>query len=154
MTRIVDLTPDDLDAICMIENLSFGDPWKREFFEAEFEVESFSYLRGVKIDERLAGYCFFWLFPEDEIQITNIAVHPDFRRKGLATLLLHDAMQIGRTKQAQRVILEVRESNLDARAFYQRMGFEQVGRRKRYYESPVEDALLLECALRASNELD
>ena len=139
-----DLSLDDLDAICAIENQSFGDPWKREFFEGEFQVESFNYLRGAKIEGRLAGYCLFWLFPEDEVQITNIAVHPDFRRIGVATLLINDAICFGRNEQAKRVVLEVRESNQAARSFYQQMGFTQAGRRKRYYEDPVEDALLLE----------
>ncbi|MDP8245511.1 MAG: ribosomal protein S18-alanine N-acetyltransferase [Candidatus Hinthialibacter antarcticus] len=151
MIHIVDLSSSDLDAVCLIENLSFGDPWKRDFFEAEFQVESFNYFRGAKMDERLAGYCLFWLFPEDDIQITNIAVHPDFRRRGVATFLLQDAIKSGREKQAQRVILEVRESNLSARSFYEGLGFEQIGRRKRYYEDPIEDALLLGLSLNEAN---
>ncbi len=147
MIQLVDLSPDDLDAICAIENQSFGDPWKREFFEAEFQVDKFNYLRGAKVDTTLVGYCMFWMFPHDEIQITNIAIHPDHRRQRIATQLINDAIQIGRQQQAQRAVLEVRESNESARAFYHGLGFSQTGRRQRYYEDPVEDALLLELLL-------
>ena len=81
----------------------------------------------------------------DEAEILNIAVHRDFRRKGIAsTLLLATLDQLSHSAVA-RVFLELRESNLPARSLYERHGFLPTGRRKAYYHHPTEDAL---CMLR------
>lgn len=79
----------------------------------------------------------------DELEILNMAVRPEFRRQGVASRLLADALEFGRTAGATRAFLEVRESNCGARGFYERHGFAVCGRRTRYYSEPVEDALVL-----------
>lgn len=83
----------------------------------------------------------------DELEILNMAVRPDLRRQGIASLLLAGALDFGRASGATRVFLEVRESNPGAVAFYERQGFAACGRRARYYSQPVEDALVLARAL-------
>lgn len=79
----------------------------------------------------------------DEMEILNLAVDPDERRKGIAAQLLARAIDEAKGKGVARVYLEVRESNSGARAFYLSKGFAEQGRRKNYYSQPVEDALLL-----------
>ncbi|MBI1391070.1 MAG: ribosomal-protein-alanine N-acetyltransferase [bacterium] len=154
MIEIVDCTAADLDAICEIEKLSFGDPWPRKVFQEELKPRGFNFARLAKSKEegRLAGFCLFFVFPQHEAQITNIAVHPDFRRRGVAKQLLFDALNFCREREAESVFLEVRPSNESARAFYKAMGFIQVGRRKNYYDDPREDALLLRYELTLSDE--
>lgn len=79
----------------------------------------------------------------DEFEILNMAVHPDARRQGAASLLLTNALDFARASGATHAFLEVRQSNRGAIAFYERHGFTLRGRRARYYTDPVEDALVL-----------
>jgi ribosomal-protein-alanine N-acetyltransferase len=81
----------------------------------------------------------------DEAEILNIAVRPDFRRKGVASALLLGALDAFQRSAVIRVFLELRESNLPARTLYERHGFIRTGRRNSYYTNPTEDAL---CMLR------
>jgi ribosomal-protein-alanine acetyltransferase len=85
----------------------------------------------------------------DEAEILNIAVHSDFRRKGVASALLLGALDAFRRSAIAQVFLELRESNLPARILYERHGFIRTGRRKSYYANPTEDAL---CMLRKLTE--
>jgi len=84
----------------------------------------------------------------DEMEILNIAVHPDSRRQGVATGLLLVALKRGADQGAKKVFLEVRASNAAAIQFYERHSFRISGRRTRYYSSPVEDAVILVSELR------
>lgn len=79
----------------------------------------------------------------DELHITNIAVRNEARRGGLGGLLLRDLMQCARRRGLRWAVLEVRESNVDARSLYARYGFETTGRRPLYYHNPAEDALIM-----------
>jgi ribosomal-protein-alanine N-acetyltransferase len=79
----------------------------------------------------------------EEIEILNLAVHPDFRRCGAGSLLLSEALDRFSRKAATKVFLEVRESNVAATSFYSRHNFTVAGRRPRYYAAPPEDALML-----------
>ncbi len=84
----------------------------------------------------------------DDIEILNLAVRPALRQCGIGGALLSVALAWGAELNAQSALLEVRASNLAALHFYQRRGFTVVGRRPRYYVSPIEDALLLSAAIR------
>jgi ribosomal-protein-alanine acetyltransferase len=86
----------------------------------------------------------------DEAEILNIAVHRDFRRKGIASALLLAALDEFRRSASSRVFLELRESNLPARTLYNRHGFLPSGRRKAYYQHPIEDAV---CMLRKLRDI-
>ncbi len=135
----------DIDAILAIENLSFSDPWTHDMFAGELQDREYDYSRVAVIEEtgEVVGYCFFWIILDDEVQISNIAVHPQYRRQGIAQRLIEEAILLGREKHATSISLEVRESNLPARTFYAKLGFAEVGRRPRYYHMPVEDAFIL-----------
>ena len=79
----------------------------------------------------------------NDVEVLNLAVRPESRRKGIGTSLLRAALTWGRGFHAEKALLEVRASNLAALRFYERHGFEVSGRRPRYYTAPIEDALLL-----------
>jgi ribosomal-protein-alanine N-acetyltransferase len=93
---------------------------------------------GFLVARRVAG----------DIEILNLAVRPEMRRCGAGGGLLRVVLAWGAEQNAENALLEVRASNLAALQFYQRRGFKVVGRRPRYYVSPVEDALLLSAAIR------
>jgi ribosomal-protein-alanine N-acetyltransferase len=82
-----------------------------------------------------------------EAEVLNLAVLPACRRRGLASGLVQAALALARSAGAHHAFLEVRESNVGARAFYGEMGFTEAGRRRAYYRSPVEDALILSRSL-------
>jgi ribosomal-protein-alanine acetyltransferase len=84
----------------------------------------------------------------DEIEVLNFAVSPGLRQRGLGAKLLQDALEWAKTFAATHAILEVRASNAAALRFYEHHDFETVGKRSRYYNSPIEDALLLRAKLR------
>lgn len=83
-----------------------------------------------------------------DIEILNFAVRPHARRRGIGGVLLQAALAWGASLGAEKALLEVRASNAAALQFYERRGFEVVGRRPRYYAAPIEDALLLTAAIR------
>jgi ribosomal-protein-alanine acetyltransferase len=84
----------------------------------------------------------------DEIEILNFAVSPELRERGIGARLLQETLAWAKTFQATHAILEVRASNAAALRFYEHHNFQTVGRRSRYYNSPIEDALLLSVTLR------
>jgi len=92
--------------------------------------------------DTIIGYlCVNLIF--EEAHILNLAVHPDFRRQGVATRLMEEILQASKGKNCSGFFLEVRGSNTEAIKFYERLGFKIAGVRKDYYVSPVEDASLM-----------
>jgi len=83
------------------------------------------------------------------VHITNIAVRPDRRRRGLARNLLGGILEEARQRHLRQVVLEVRPSNTEARTLYESFGFRVVGRRRGYYYDTGEDALVMEIPLGA-----
>jgi ribosomal-protein-alanine N-acetyltransferase len=83
-----------------------------------------------------------WLLV-DEVHIATIATHPDFRRQGIAQALLAQVLKLGVEEGAVSSSLEVRASNLAAQAMYRKFGYEETGRRLRYYKDNGEDAILM-----------
>jgi ribosomal-protein-alanine N-acetyltransferase len=95
----------------------------------------------------VVGYVVAWLVA-DEAEVANLAVAPEWRGRGVGAALLDAALNEARKGGAHVAHLEVRDSNVAARALYGSRGFMPVGRRRRYYQAPVEDAVLLRCDLR------
>jgi [ribosomal protein S18]-alanine N-acetyltransferase len=133
----------DLDAVLEIEHESFTSPWTREMYLAELENVgvSFCYLARDEA-QRIVAFCSFWRVL-DELHINNLAVLPQHRRSGVATALLGRVLADGAGLGAKRATLEVRHSNTPAQRLYERFGFTVAGVRRGYYNSPVEDALVL-----------
>ncbi len=90
--------------------------------------------------------CVFGAAVADEGEILNLAVDPRHRQKGIASRLVRHLLDRWQQQKIQRIFLEVRESNARAIQFYHRIGFAKIGRRKKYYAGPAEDALVLELA--------
>lgn len=122
-----------------IDKLCMHMPWTEGMFENELSNDATCYV-GVFFDDKLAGYGGMWLVC-DEAQITNIAVLPEFQRKGLGNAILNEL--INRATNASFMTLEVRESNIPAISLYEKNGFSADGLRKNYYKSPTENAVLM-----------
>jgi ribosomal-protein-alanine N-acetyltransferase len=140
------MTRADLDEVMVIERRSFAYPWSARFFLQEIAAPCARPIIA-EIKGRIAGYILFWLLPDD-VDIHNIAVHPDFRRQGLGRQLLDQAIASARTRASLRVTLEVRKSNLSAQKLYESHGFVVTGVRKGYYSDDGEDAITMALELK------
>lgn len=141
--------PVDLDAIVTIERLAFSDPWSRHAFASLVGKPGVFFAvalgRGDATElatDAVVGYVVAW-FAADESEIGNLAVAPSVRGRGVGAALLDAALAEAVAHGAAATYLEVRESNADARRLYASRGFAEVGRRRRYYRHPDEDALVL-----------
>jgi [ribosomal protein S18]-alanine N-acetyltransferase len=138
---IREMQEDDVPQILTIENASFSTPWTEAAFLHEIH-KPYALNLVLLVGTRLAGYlCLNFVFEEGHI--LNLAVHADFRRRGLATLLMRDGLTELKKKGCRFIYLEVRGSNNVAQTFYERFGFKVAGLRKKYYTSPVEDAVVM-----------
>ena len=136
-------SPDQIDAVIAIEEVSFTNPWTRVMYLAELENTGVSFCFTARDPGgRVVGFCSFWRVL-DELHINNLAVLPEARRSGVATALLTHVLHYGVSLGARRATLEVRRSNEPARLLYERFGFRVAGVRHGYYTKPVEDALVL-----------
>lgn len=131
----------DISDVYRIETLSFRTPWSRHSLSEEVDNSLAHYLVALS-GETLAGYCGMWVLFE-ECHITNIAVDPAFRRNGIGKALLVGAMEVALSFGATAMTLEVRETNRIAQEMYRKLGFQQQGFRKRYYQDTGEGAILL-----------
>jgi [ribosomal protein S18]-alanine N-acetyltransferase len=138
--RFRPMTIDDLDEVMAIERKVFSFPWSAGFFRQELQVACARSILA-EIDGKIVGYVLFWVLP-GAIDIHNVAVHIDYRRRGIARVLLGLVVDEARRQSLDRVMLEVRISNLPAQKLYQVMGFIATGIRKGYY-SDNEDAVAM-----------
>ena len=135
----------DVRAIFAIEKESYPTPWSRWTFLAELtQPISYFLVIGPAPPEpwKVWGYIVYW-FVADEMHLLNLAVRPDQRRRGIARVLLSEALDRSRNQGAKVAWLEVRPSNAAARALYESFGFKEVGLRPGYYDDTKEDAILL-----------
>jgi ribosomal-protein-alanine N-acetyltransferase len=130
----------------MLEGECFSDPWTKAMFESEVGSPFTVYFVALAGDE-VAGYAGMWKIL-DEGHITNIAVSPRYRRKGLGSLLLNKLIEIAEENKIKVLMLEVRKSNEAAIGLYVKKGFEQVGLRRNYYADNNEDAVLMNFTIR------
>lgn len=146
------LTVGDLDEVLAIEGVSFVTPWSRGAFLHELKENALArgwIARDSGPEPRVLGYLCLWEVAP-EIHITNLAVHPDWRRRGIARSLLTAILADARRRGLTVAFLEVRPTNTEARSLYEGLGFQVVGRRKGYYFDTGEDALLMEADLKAA----
>ena len=135
------MLPADVPQIAALERLCFSDPWSEGSVAGELENELSLWLVAEE-DGTVRGYIGSQSVPPD-CDILNLAVAPDARRQGLGQRLLQALLDALHRRGIERVFLEVRPTNVPARALYAALGFEEIGRRKEYYVNPVEDALIL-----------
>jgi ribosomal-protein-alanine N-acetyltransferase len=135
------MTAADLPAVVELDQVSFSQPWPPAAFEAEL-VNINSRCWVAEEDSRVVAALVLWRVL-DEAHIATIAVHPDYRRRGIGRALLRAGMDAAYIEGARIYHLEVRAGNLSAQKMYVEFGYEVVGRRPRYYQDNGEDALLL-----------
>jgi [ribosomal protein S18]-alanine N-acetyltransferase len=139
--------PADLDGVIAIEDASFNNPTSRAWYEAELARPDVCKVFVIRTPERfVAGFAAFWKVL-DEMHINNLAIHPDWRERGLGRRLLAGVLAAAHGMGVRRATLEVRRSNLAAQRLYAAAGFRVVGVREGYYAQPVEDALVLSTAV-------
>jgi ribosomal-protein-alanine N-acetyltransferase len=143
----------DIPAVSELDQISFSLPWPERSFRFEVTSNNAARCWVAELDGRIVGMIIGWLFV-DEIHIANVATHPDFRRQGIAQKLLTYALRYTADEGAVTSFLEVRESNLAAQAMYRKFGYENTGRRKRYYKDNDEDAILMTLAKINVEELE
>ncbi len=150
--RVDPMGVDDLDQVLAIERASFPHPWSRQAFLYELRENRVARLWIARATDEPAapvvGYLCLW-FIADEVHVTNFAVHPASRRRGIGRQLMGTLLELCRREGATRAALEVRPNNHEARRLYEAFGFRQVGLRKGYYFDTGEDAILMEARLGA-----
>ena len=129
-----------VDDLARAEAVCFSEPWSEKAVE-EFLSQPYNHVLVALADGVFAGFITYTRIA-DEIQIANVAVLPEFRRKGLADGLLCRLAQSAKHNGVSKTTLEVRVSNLPARNLYEKNGFEAVGLRRNFYKAPTEDAVL------------
>lgn len=139
--RFEHLQEADLDAVMAIELEAYPEPWTRGMFCEEMRNPR-SYFYTAFLGEEIAGYVGFWLIL-DEAHITSVTVRDSFRGRGFGRQLMDYVLKEARGCGAKIATLEVRESNTVARSLYERYGFRVVGRRKGYYPTSGEDAIVM-----------
>jgi ribosomal-protein-alanine N-acetyltransferase len=136
----------DLESVVAVEQLSNPHPWSSDQFLSELDNRC-SVIDLLCLDGEVAAFLCSWLVV-DELQIHNVATHPEYRRRGLAVSLLTRRINLARVDGAAISLLEVRAANCGAIRLYEQLGYRQNGRRRGYY-SDGEDAVLMESDLTA-----
>jgi len=143
------MTPADIPAVMAIERAAYTSGWPTTAFERELTTNALArYLvvRGTLPSDAepppLIAFGGLWLMV-DQAHIVTIAVHPDHQRRGYGRLVLHGLVELAAASAMESVTLEVRVSNVAARALYRAYGFYEVGLRKRYYADNHEDAIIM-----------
>ena len=132
---------DHVAQVAQLEALCFSDPWSETSVASELTNPLSCWLVSLEND-RVTGYVGSQTVV-GETDMMNIAVHPDFRRRGIAEALILELIDGLKARENHCLTLEVRASNTSAIALYGKLGFTQVGLRKNYYRNPREDALIL-----------
>ncbi|ABY91800.1 [SSU ribosomal protein S18P]-alanine acetyltransferase [Thermoanaerobacter thermohydrosulfuricus] len=133
---------EDVEEVLEIEKLSFSTPWSKEAFISEVTKNSCAKYIVAEVDNKIVGYGGFWVVV-DEGHITNIAVHPEYRSKGIGSKIMEGLIDLAKKNGITAMTLEVRESNITAQHLYAKYGFRQLGRRKGYYQDNNEDAIIM-----------
>jgi ribosomal-protein-alanine N-acetyltransferase len=136
------MTLEDVPAVIDLDQKSFSLPWPERTFRFELTDNPVSRCWVAELDGKIVGMIVVWLIVE-EAHVATIATHPSYRRKGIAQRLLSHALRKLSEQGARSSFLEVRESNLAAQEMYRKFGYEETGRRPRYYKDNDEDAILM-----------
>ena len=142
---LVPLSEKNIDAVYEIDRASFTHPWSYALLQAELCNEQAAYLVA-EWEGTCAGYAGVQ-FACDCAEVLNIAVHPDFRRKGIGRALMQALAELAAQRGCEKLLLEVRASGEAAQALYRAQGFVTDGVRRGYYREPCEDAVLMHCDL-------
>ena len=144
MVQTRQMNPGDCPAVEELFRECFSHPWEENALEAMFTAGGYLSLVAENEKNEIVGYVGMRSVC-DEADITNVAVRPDARRKGIAHILVRRLLEIAGQRGIRSVFLEVRASNTPALLLYEHAGFRECGRRRDYYTEPREDAILMIC---------
>lgn len=149
MISLLRITPENrqpfLERLLEIENRCYTVPWSADAFLQEIG-NPIARLWTAQVNGRPAGFILYWVL-DFEVNLLNLAVHPENRKKGVAKLLLNHMVEEATAKGVEALWLEVRVSNTGAIRLYERFGFEKAGLRRKYYDDTQEDAIVMCLAL-------
>lgn len=134
---IENMNSQHLDGVVNIEKICFVHPWLRDDLEQQLNLDT-SHFAVATLDGNVVGYMGLQIF-SGEGYVTNVAVLPEYRRQGIAKMLIEKQLQ----NEMSFITLEVRESNLTAIKLYESCGFENVGIRPKFYSNPTENAIIM-----------
>ena len=140
-TEIGLMNESDVDGVYAIECESFKTPWSRESYYREVRENDCARYMVIRERGQVIAYAGMW-FVLDEAHITNVAVRSNRRGQGYGEMVMRALVQLAADSGMNWMTLEVRRSNLAAQGLYHKLGFIDVGYRKRYYENS-EDALIM-----------
>lgn len=135
------MTTEDISQVAAIEAASFSVPWSEQAFAESLAMPEALFLI-VELDGAVVGYIGCYL-TAGEGEITNVAVAPEYRCRGIAEGMIKKLIRMAVERGAGQIFLEVRESNEAARLLYQKCGFEKIGIRRNFYEKPQENAVVM-----------
>jgi [ribosomal protein S18]-alanine N-acetyltransferase len=150
-------TPDDVPSIRALEqHAETAAHWAEREYEALFSGEAPTRLALVATSDADASVVGFVIARCATVgwEIENVVVAPEQRKRGVGMKIIRELLMRAKSTGATSVLLEVRESNLAARRLYEKLGFSQQGRRRSYYQDPVEDALLLSFSITNLRQFD
>lgn len=136
-----DMTSRDTKRIAELEKLCFRSPWSEHSLRDELK-NKIAHYRVIEYEGVVIAYAGMWVLFE-EAHITNVAVEPQSRGKGLGRAIMLDMMRTAAIHKACSMTLEVRESNMIAQTLYYSLDFKNAGRRRKYYSDTGEDAFIL-----------
>ncbi|HSJ32010.1 MAG TPA: ribosomal protein S18-alanine N-acetyltransferase [Longimicrobiales bacterium] len=139
--RLRDMVATDVPAVVAIERASYTMPWSEATFRGLLRRRD-AEMVSAETEGIVIGYAAFWCVV-DQGELGNVAVSAGWRGLGLGARLVEDVLRRAARRGVREVFLEVRPSNTVARQLYERLGFRPVGRRRNYYQAPVEDAIVL-----------
>lgn len=136
--RIERMTAENCSEVAALDKICFAVPWSEKSFCEEMSNPLAVYY--IAAEEKIIGYCGFWKVC-GEAQVTNIAVLPEYRKKGVASQLIERLLSD--CADMESVVLEVRESNEAAIRLYEKFGFKKAGVRKNFYHTPQENGIVM-----------
>lgn len=132
----------DVKEMATLDVLCFTEPWSEDSFYKELTENKVALYLVSEIEGKVVGYAGVWLV-SGEGHITNIAVSPSFRRKKIAENMVTVMINVAEEENVKMLTLEVRQSNEAAKSLYRKLGFVEVGKRKKYYADNNEDAIIM-----------
>ena len=139
--RITKATTKDINAMYEIEILSYEMPWPKEMFVLDYLFDGKAHYYTAKWMRKIVGFVGIWN-EDSKFHIVNIAVHPDYRKKGIGSKLMQFVISLARQSHKKEIYLEVRKSNKVAQKLYKKFGFNVVDTIEKYYTNG-EDGLIM-----------
>ncbi|MCR4879640.1 MAG: ribosomal protein S18-alanine N-acetyltransferase [Bacilli bacterium] len=141
MVEVRDLVLEDLESVMEIENTSFIAPWKKEELLYELNDNEFAFLSVILYNNKVVGFLDYWV-TFDSATIAQIAIHPNYRKNKLGSILLEEMIKDAKAKKVRNITLEVRKNNEKAVNLYLKYGFKTELVKEKYY-SNGDDALYM-----------